>query len=62
MSVPTSSMAARFSIQPHTRLVYLGKPTLSLTDVACLLGYSEGAAFTRAFKRWTGRAPSQARR
>jgi len=32
-----------------------------MTDVACLLGYSEAAAFTRAFKRWTGRAPSQAR-
>ena len=32
-----------------------------MTDVACLLGYSEGAAFTRAFKRWTGRAPSLAR-
>jgi AraC-like DNA-binding protein len=42
-------------------VVYLGDPTLSLTDVACLLGYSEAAAFTRAFKRWTGRPPSQAR-
>ena len=35
---------------------------LSLTDVACLLGYSEGAAFTRAYERWTGTAPSLARR
>lgn len=43
-------------------LVYLGDPSLSLGDVACLLGYSEGAAFTRAFKRWTGQAPSQLRR
>jgi AraC-like DNA-binding protein len=43
-------------------VVYLGDQSLSLTDVACLLGYSEAAAFTRAFKRWTGRAPSQARR
>jgi AraC-like DNA-binding protein len=43
-------------------VVYLGDQTLSMTDVACLLGYSEGAAFTRAFKRWTGQAPSQARR
>jgi AraC-like DNA-binding protein len=41
---------------------YLGDDTLSMTDVACLLGYSEAAAFTRAFKRWTGHAPSQARR
>ncbi|HEY0709953.1 MAG TPA: AraC family transcriptional regulator ligand-binding domain-containing protein [Polyangia bacterium] len=42
--------------------VYLGDDSLSMTDVACLLGYSEAAAFTRAFKRWTGLAPSQARR
>ena len=40
-------------------VVYLGDRTLSLPDVACLLGYSEGAAFTRAFKRWTGTAPSR---
>jgi AraC-like DNA-binding protein len=41
--------------------LYLGDKTLSVTDVACLLGYSEVAAFTRAFKRWTGQAPSLAR-
>jgi len=43
-------------------VLYLGDQTLSMTDVACLLGYSEASAFTRAFKRWTGQAPSQARR
>jgi AraC-like DNA-binding protein len=43
-------------------MVYLGDHSLSMTDVACLLGYSEAAAFTRAFKRWTGNAPSHARR
>ena len=43
-------------------VVYLGDQSLSVTDVACLLGYSEAAAFTRAFKRWTGQPPSQARR
>ena len=42
-------------------VVYLGDTSLSMTDVACLLGYSEAAAFTRAFKRWTGPRPSQAR-
>ncbi len=41
--------------------VYLSDQSLSMGDVAYLLGYSEGAAFTRAFKRWTGHAPSSVR-
>ena len=54
---PGSAPGARHKLA----LVYLGDVSLSMTDVACLLGYAEGAAFTRAFKRWTGRAPSQFR-
>jgi len=42
-------------------VAYLGDSNLSLTDVAYLLGYSEGAACTRAFKRWTGSATSLVR-
>ena len=34
----------------------------SLAEVAFSLGFSELSAFTRAFKRWHGRAPSEARR
>jgi AraC-like DNA-binding protein len=33
----------------------------SVTSIALLLGYSEIASFTRAFQRWTGRAPSHYR-
>jgi AraC-like DNA-binding protein len=33
----------------------------SVTSIALLLGYSEVASFTRAFQRWTGRAPSHYR-
>jgi AraC-like DNA-binding protein len=29
----------------------------SMTDIALLLGYSENAHFTRAFRRWTGMSP-----
>jgi len=31
---------------------------MSITDVAYMLGYSDSSNFTRAYKRWTGKAPS----
>jgi AraC-like DNA-binding protein len=33
---------------------YLEQSTMSLTDAALLLGYSDLSAFSRAFRRWTG--------
>jgi AraC-like DNA-binding protein len=36
--------------------------TLSLVDLAYLLGFSEQTSFQRAFKRWTGRSPGEYRR
>jgi AraC-like DNA-binding protein len=39
-------------------LRYLDDPTKSVTDVTFLLGFSEQSAFTRAFKRWNGSAPT----
>jgi len=41
---------------------YLDDVSLSLTDVALLLGFSEQSAFTRAFRRWTGCSPGRVRR
>ncbi|MDH5325497.1 MAG: AraC family transcriptional regulator [Gammaproteobacteria bacterium] len=35
---------------------------LSLTEIGFLLGFSEQSAFTRAFKRWTGKTPLEYRR
>jgi AraC-like DNA-binding protein len=35
----------------------LATPGLAVEEVAARLGYSEAAAFTHAFKRWTGEAP-----
>lgn len=40
----------------------LSEPRLSANEVAYLLGYSDPATFSRAFKRWTGSAPSTWRR
>ena len=40
---------------------YVADPSLSLSEISFLLGFSELSAFSRAFKRWTGDAPSAAR-
>ena len=39
-------------------LRYLEDPRRSITDITFTLGFSQQSAFTRAFKRWTGVAPS----
>jgi AraC-like DNA-binding protein len=41
---------------------YLEEPKLSISQIAWLLGFQEVAAFTHAFRRWTGKAPSAVRR
>jgi AraC-like DNA-binding protein len=40
---------------------YIKERNLALTEIAYLLGFSEPSAFTRAFQRWYGVAPSQFR-
>lgn len=39
-------------------LRYLDDPARTVTDITFLLGFSEQSAFTRAFKRWNGKAPT----
>lgn len=53
-----------FLDQARARLAqeYLGDTSLSLSDVALLLGFSEQSAFNRAFRRWTGSTPGRERR
>jgi AraC-like DNA-binding protein len=34
---------------------------IPLTEIAASLGYSESSAFSRAFRRWSGEAPSYRR-
>ena len=41
---------------------YLSDTSLTLTDVAFLLGYSDLSAFSRAFRRWTGQTAITFRR
>ncbi|WP_120501262.1 AraC family transcriptional regulator [Roseovarius sp. EL26] len=40
---------------------YLDDPKLSLSDIAFALGYSDQAAFTNAYKTWTGQSPGSVR-
>jgi AraC-like DNA-binding protein len=40
---------------------HLADKSLSISQIAWLLGYQEVSAFTHAFKRWTGKTPREAR-
>lgn len=40
---------------------YLADADASISQIAWLLGYRETSAFSRAFKRWTGKSPRAAR-
>ncbi len=40
---------------------YIMDNSLTLTEISLLLGFSEASSFSRAYKSWTGTAPSQAR-
>jgi AraC-like DNA-binding protein len=39
---------------------YLKDSTLSVSEIAYLLGFAEVSSFSRAFRRWTGHAPRAA--
>ncbi len=42
-------------------LGYVEQKRLSITEIAFMLGFSDVSNFNRAFRRWTGRAPSEYR-
>jgi len=49
-------------IREEMALRYLGKPEVTICDIAFLLGFSEQSAFNHAFKRWTGKTPGEYRK
>lgn len=55
----TSVSALRDEVRRDTACHLLAQGGKTAGEVGRLLGYSEPAAFTRAFRRWTGTAPAQ---
>ena len=40
---------------------YIKKSSSSVKEISAILGYSEPSGFVRAFKKWTGKTPSEYR-
>jgi len=49
-------------VRRRLALRFIRDQGLSVKEAAWRLGFAEPAAFSRAFKRWTGKSPSEARR
>ena len=54
----TSSRALANEIRFEVACRLLKDTEMSLSQIAAALGYSEASAFTRAFRDWSGQAPS----
>ena len=48
-------------VRQATARLYLQQPDIALAEIAYLMGFADKCAFSRAFKRWTGLTPNQAR-
>ncbi|MCG6939283.1 MAG: AraC family transcriptional regulator [Gammaproteobacteria bacterium] len=49
------------SVRKMVAMQYIRDTGTSMTEIAFLLGFSEQSAFSRAFKKWTGKSPVQYR-
>ncbi|MGF1455232.1 MAG: AraC family transcriptional regulator ligand-binding domain-containing protein [Alphaproteobacteria bacterium] len=58
----TSIQALINDRRAQSAMDFLQDPEVDIHAIALLLGYSDDRAFRRAFKRWTGRTPSEFRK
>ena len=64
-ATPVITMSGSTSVAPLATLLakeYLKTTRMTTEDIAEMLGFSEAANFRHAFKRWTGKSPSDFRR
>ncbi|MFY0533849.1 helix-turn-helix transcriptional regulator [Nannocystis pusilla] len=54
----TTFQALVDEVRRDLSLGYLREGQRTVSEIAFLLGFTEVATFTRAFRRWTGSAPS----
>jgi AraC-like DNA-binding protein len=74
LAMSTRTLARRLAVQKTTyeevvdqlrcslALQYLKDPGMSLSQIAWQLGYEQSTSFNHAFRRWTGRSPSEVRK
>ncbi len=47
------------SVRKSLAIAYLQEPKVSKGEIAQMLGFSEISVFSRTFKKWTGKSPSE---
>ena len=57
----TSFQALLGEARKTLALRYLEQSRMSITEISFMLGFNDTSSFNRAFKRWTGKAPSEFR-
>ena len=58
----TSFSALLEEVRINLSVFYLKKPTLEISEISYLLGFSEQSAFSRFFKKWSGKSPARYRK
>jgi len=61
VEVNNNFRALLVEMRRHLAELYIMDNSLTLTEISLLLGFSEPSSFSRAFKSWTGAAPSEVR-